>query len=181
MISWVQGSSRSPSLPAPTPACGKGQVQPGRAGREAASCEGHPMPIMTAGAGRDPVEAMLGQQPWATECGEHLSTAVAAASSMDLTSGLPCQTQGLEACLEALPTTNVLTRWSDLRTCFSLLGPSRWKAPTLSPDSAPPGRAQSTGGRSGSEGGHPAGGPGHCLPGCPWRSLCTGRGKVFRW
>lgn len=94
------------------------------------------MSIMPAGAGRGPVEAMLGKQPWATERGEHLSTAVAAASSMDLTSGLPCQTQGLEACLEALPT-NVLTRWSDPCTCFSLLGPSGWKAPHSIPRLCP--------------------------------------------
>lgn len=45
------------------------------------------MPIMAAGAGRGPGEAMLGKQPWATECGEHLFTAVGAASSM----GLPCE------------------------------------------------------------------------------------------
>lgn len=58
------------------------------------------MPIMAAGAGGDPVEAMLGKQPWATESGEHLLTTVGSASSMNLTLGLPYQTRGLEACLE---------------------------------------------------------------------------------
>lgn len=139
------------------------------------------MPIMTAGAGRGPVEAMLGKQPRATGCGEHLLTAGGAASSTDLTLGLPCQTQGLQACLEALPTTSVRTHWSDPLTCFSLLCPFRWKAPHSIPRLCPsregpvyrrqvrirrwtPGRAA----------------PGHCLPRCP-RLAHLHRGTVFGW
>lgn len=53
------------------------------------SCEGHPMPIVAAGTGGSPVEATLGEQPWATEYGGHHLTTVRAASSMNLTLGLP--------------------------------------------------------------------------------------------
>lgn len=53
------------------------------------SCEGHLMPIVAAGTGGSPVEATLGEQPWATEYGGHHLTTVGAASSMNLTLGLP--------------------------------------------------------------------------------------------
>ena len=54
------------------------------------------MPIMTAGAGGGPAEATLGEQRWATECGAPLNHR-RAASSVNLTLGLPCQTRGLGA------------------------------------------------------------------------------------
>ena len=150
MICWVRGSPGHPSPPAsypPPPPVGKAKSV--RAGREAASCEGHRCLSWLqglAGAQRRPRWA---NSPGPQNVGapfNHGGSGLLHESDIrpGLSDGGWSMSRG--PCPQPMCRNTGLTRAETVHTCLPPphSAPPQRKLPTLSPDSGPPGRAQST-------------------------------------